>query len=78
MRFLNGEDLDDADLEKELLINTKLDNIKKIKFDDKKWEIDPTRFIIHGKFKSYIFTWLLFRVFKTIGYFFIQIKFSPW
>ena len=51
IRFLNGEeDLDDADLEKELLINTKLDNIKKIKFDDKKWEIDPTRFIIHGKF----------------------------
>jgi hypothetical protein len=57
MRFLNGEDLDDADLEKELLINTKLDNIKKIKFDDKKWEIDPTRFIIHGNF---IFSWLLF------------------
>ena len=50
IRFLNGEeDLDDADLEKELLINTKLDNIKKIKFDDKKWEIDPTRFLIHGK-----------------------------
>ena len=49
LRFLNGgEEVDDGDLDEELLINTKFDNLKKIKFDDKKWEIDPTRFIIHG------------------------------
>ena len=56
IRFLNGgEDLDDADLEDELLINTKLDNIQKIKFDDKKWEIDPTRFIIHGIYSCFFY-----------------------
>ena len=41
--------MDENDLDEELLINTKLENIEKLKFDDQIWEIDPTKFIIYDK-----------------------------
>lgn len=37
------------DIAEELLINTKLENLERLKFDDQKWEIDETRFLIFGK-----------------------------
>jgi hypothetical protein len=44
-----GDDVDEDDLNEELLINTKLENLEKLKFDDQKWEIDQTKFIIYGE-----------------------------
>ncbi len=46
VNFLKGRDIDENDLDDELLINTKLENLEKLKFDDQKWEIDPKKFII--------------------------------
>ena len=43
---MRGSGLDETDLDDELLINTKFENIEKLKFDDQKWEIDPKKFII--------------------------------
>ena len=61
MTFLNdGEDggsdfgSDEADGP---LINTRLENVKRLKFDDQKWQIDASRFIIHGYF-ILIFTFI--------------------
>ena len=52
MKFLNdGEDEsgeffpNDAD---GAPINATLGNLKRLKFDDQKWQIDASRFIIHG------------------------------
>ena len=48
MDFLNGgNDLPD-DIAEELMINSKLENLEKLKFDNLKWEIEETRFLIHG------------------------------
>jgi hypothetical protein len=45
LNFLTGgEDV----LDEDELINLKLENLEKLKFDDEKWQIDPVRFIIHG------------------------------
>lgn len=44
MKFLTGEE---GELNEEELINTKFENLQKLKFDDQKWEIDPTMFIVH-------------------------------
>ncbi len=42
----DGNDADE-DLDEEQLINTKLENLQKLKFDDQKWEIPLENFIIH-------------------------------
>ena len=42
-----GESDDIQDLESLGLLNTNLENLKKLKFDDQKWEIDATNFVIH-------------------------------
>lgn len=47
--FLNGGNDLPEDIAEELLINTKLENLERLKFDDQKWEIDETRFLIFGK-----------------------------
>lgn len=49
--LLGGNEGDYTDMETEALINTKLENLEKLKFDDQKWEIDPAKFIIYGIFK---------------------------
>lgn len=43
---MSGE-VDDSTLDDEVIINKKFENLQKLKFDDQKWELDPTRFIIH-------------------------------
>lgn len=43
------------DIAEELLINTKLENLERLKFDDQKWEIDETRFLIFGKYLKFFF-----------------------
>ncbi len=65
INFLNGSG--ELDLEDELLINTKLENLQKLKFDDQKWEIEPTQFIIYqGNIFviKYFDNLFLFRIFK--------------
>lgn len=54
IEFLNGGSNLDEDLANELLINTRLENIQSLRFDDEKWEIDETRFLIFGKYIFYI------------------------
>ena len=55
IQFLNdGKDFD-GDFDEDALINTKLENIERIKFDDKKWEIEPTNFVIFSGNLFYIF-----------------------
>ena len=62
MRFLNIDGSNEEDIPGEL-INTKLENLEKLKFDDETWQIDPTKFIIHRKFY----------VSKLIVYYFVLI-----
>lgn len=45
--FLIGGDDEDIDWDDVELINTKLENLHKLKFDDQKWEIPMENFIIH-------------------------------
>ena len=67
MNFLEGGDDADENLEEIQLINTKLENLEKIKFDDQKWAIDPTRFIIHGRHLSNVPYHIFFtHIFNTI------------
>ncbi len=47
IRFLNDGNEADEDLDEEQLINTKLENLERLKFDDQKWEILWENFIIH-------------------------------
>ena len=38
-----------SDLDEDELINTKLENLQRLKFDDQKWELERANFIImHG------------------------------
>lgn len=49
--FLNeGEDADFDNMDVNEFINTKIENLEKLKFD-KTWQIDPTHFYIDGKCK---------------------------
>ncbi len=49
VEFLNIDgDFDENDMNIEIFVNTKLENLEKLKFDDKKWEIDPKYFLIDG------------------------------
>jgi hypothetical protein len=43
----NGEPLDDLN-DVERFINTKLEYLEKLKFDEKQWEINPANFYIDG------------------------------
>ncbi len=47
LEFLTGESDDMNDLESLGLLNTKIENLQKLKFDDQKWEIEATNFVIH-------------------------------
>ena len=42
----NGEF--EGELDEDALINANWENLAKLKFDEKKWEIEPTRFMING------------------------------
>ena len=48
LEFLNI-DGDDEELDTEMLINTKRENLEKMKFDDEHWQIPPTYFFVHRK-----------------------------
>ncbi len=49
LRFLNdGEDEFVIENSSTSSINLRLEDLKRLKFDDQKWEIDASRFIIHG------------------------------
>lgn len=41
---VGDEDLDINDID---IINSGIETLKKLKFDDKKWELDASNFIIH-------------------------------
>ncbi len=47
IKFLNDGQEADEGLDEEQLINTKLENLERLKFDDQKWEIMWENFIIH-------------------------------
>lgn len=40
-------DGDEVEFDQETLINTKLENLKKLKFDESRWQIEPKKFIIY-------------------------------